>query len=751
MTKFLARASARHPWKIIGAWAVLVVIGGILAADAELGLKSDAIDILDPAATNNVELRGSESDRAERLLAAKLGGEAQVTEMVIIQSDSLTVDAPEFRTKVEAVYDDLKSLGDEIATPEDHYYLTAPPPLSLISVDRRTTIIPLNMTGSFRDAERNIETVLRVIEEADTRDDFRVLMAGETSIAWDQNEASERDVRQGERVGVPVALLILVVLFGTLVAAIIPIGLSLAAIVVALGVTALLGQVLPINLFVTLMIVMIGLAVGIDYSILILTRFRAERARGLDVPEAIERASATEGRTVLFSGMTVVIALCGMLLVPITLLWSLGLGAILVVLVALAAMLTFLPASLAILGRHLDRFAVPFLGKKMAQASASGDGSAGGFWDRITHTVMRHPVIGIVSIAAPMILATLFYFQWPGIQTGINSIAQLPEGTRTTEAFQVLEDKFSFGVATPTDIVIDGSLSNPGVLEAMGELALSLATHPGVQVSPNITVNDSADLVHLTVFVLGDPGGLETTNVVTTIREVYIPAAFEGVDADVMVAGVIAKVADVVSVTREYTPLVFVFVLGCSFLLLMLVFRSIVIPLKAVIMNLLSVGTAYGLIVLVFQKGVGADLLGFQQVDIIEAWLPPLLFCVLFGLSLDYHVFLLAHIRERYDRTRDNAEAVAYGMRSTAGMITGAALIMVAVFGAFASGETVPIQQLGFGLTVAILLDATLVRIVLVPASMELLGKRNWYLPSWLQWLPNVRPEAEEVRRSHAR
>ena len=246
------------------------------------------------------------------------------------------------------------------------------------------------------------------------------------------------------------------------------------------------------------------------------------------------------------------------------------------------------------------------------------------------------------------------------------------------------------------------------------------------------------------MFVAGDPGQRETAGVATTIREEYIPGAFDGVDAEVLVSGAPAEVADIISIVERYTPIVFAFVLGLSFLLLMLVFRSIVIPIKAVIMNLLSVGTAYGLLVLVFQHGIGADLLGFQQVEAIEVWLPLCLFSVLFGLSMDYHVFLLSSIRERYDRTGDNAEAVAYGLRSTAGMITGAALIMVAVFGAFASGETTLTQQLGFGLAVAVLLDATLVRVVLVPASMELLGSSNWYLPSWLRWLPQVRVEAED-------
>ena len=224
----------------------------------------------------------------------------------------------------------------------------------------------------------------------------------------------------------------------------------------------------------------------------------------------------------------------------------------------------------------------------------------------------------------------------------------------------------------------------------------------------------------------------------------YIPAAFDGVPAEVYVGGVTAEATDFFGIVDTYTPIVFAFVLGLSFILLMLVFRSIVIPIKAIIMNLLSVGATYGLLVLVFQKGVGTDLLGFQHAEVIDAWIPLFLFSILFGLSMDYHVFLLSRIRERYDETGDNARAVAYGLRSTGGMITGAALIMVAVFGGFAAGETIINQQVGFGLVIAVFLDATLVRWVLVPASMEVLGRGNWYLPSWLRWLPDLRVEAEE-------
>ena len=276
-------------------------------------------------------------------------------------------------------------------------------------------------------------------------------------------------------------------------------------------------------------------------------------------------------------------------------------------------------------------------------------------------------------------------------------------------------------------------IDSPAVQEAVGKLLTSLAAHQGLTVVPFPTVNEARDLAMVTVLIPGEASSVEAVDVITRIRDEYIPSAFQGVDAEVLVGGTSAITADVFDIVDRYTIPVFAFVLGFSFVVLMLVFRSIVIPIKAVLMNLLSVGTAYGLMVLVFQRGIGADLLGFQKAEVIDVWIPLFLFSILFGLSMDYHVFLLSRIRERYDKVGDNAEAVAFGLRSTAGIITGAALIMVAVFGAFASGDTIINQQVGFGLAVAVILDATLVRSVLVPASMEVLGKRNWYMPSWLQ------------------
>ena len=756
MTEWLARISARKAIAVIAVWGVLVIAGGILADDAGLGLNFGFVDVLDNATTTELTLGGgAESSRAEKLLEERLRGPKPNTEIVIVQSDSLTVDDPEFRERVQGLDGEFRALGAETVVNTEHYFIPEallallPPELralreQTVSADRKTTIMRLTLAGDFDEALENIGPVLDVVHGANGKDGFRVLIVGDASIAHEQNELAEADLRQGERVGLPVALIILIVLFGTLVAAFVPIGLSIVCVLVALGITALLGQAFDLIFFVTLMIIMIGLAVGIDYSLVIISRFRDELDRGLDVQAAIERAGATAGRTVLFSGLTVVIALFGMLIVPFSFFQSLGTGAILVVLVALAATLTFLPANLALHGARINRLPVPYFGRRR-QPSEPSENAGDGFWDRITRLVMRFPHISIILVGAPMVVAIVFYFQ---INTGLNGVDVFPEGAESREAFFLMEEEFSFGLVNPTEIVIEGDIESQPVQSAIGTLQASLAAHERIVLaSPEPEVNDAGDLALITVYVEGEPRSHETVDVVKTIRDNYVPAASDGVEAEVLVGGVSAVAADVFSTVDTYTPIVFAFVLGCSFLILMLVFRSIVIPIKAVLMNLLSVGTAYGLMVLVFQKGVAADLLGFQQAEVIDAWIPLFLFSILFGLSMDYHVFLLSRIRERYDETGDNAEAVAYGLRSTAGLITGAALIMVAVFGAFASGKTIINQQMGFGLAVAVLLDATLVRSVLVPASMELLGSRNWYLPPVLRWLPDVRVEPVEESR----
>ena len=663
-------------------------------------------------------------------------------EVVIVQSESLTVDDAEFRRKVEEVTRDLRALGPEIVEGGVNYYeayASSPTDsLALVSTDRRSAIVALQLTGTIGEALENVEEVIHVVQEADRQDGFRVLIVGDASSRYEQAELSAMDLEQGERIGIPVALIILLVLFGAVVAALIPIGLAVVSILITLAIVAVIGNVFgELVFFVLLWITMIGLAVGIDYCLFVVSRFREELDRGLSTREAVIKAGATASRTVFFSGLTVVIALIGVFIVPHTLFLATALGAIAVVLVSVTASLTLLPAVLMVLGPRVDRFRLPFLRRAPAEASEE---QRDGFWEFITKKTMRFPVVSILVVGGLMVWASVYYF---GINTGFNSVETFPEDSHTREAFGALEEDFllGYGSANPARIVIDGDISDPAVAGAIEKFYQSIADDPELVALPPVT---HGNLTVIAVPVPGAPSGEAAFDVIDRLRNDYVPAAFSGVPAQASVGGISAEYLDFNEGLTTYLPIIFAFILGVSFILLLIVFRSIVIPIKAIIMNLLSVGAAYGLMVLVFQKGVGADIFGFQQIDTIEAWLPLVLFAILFGLSMDYHVFMLSRIRERYDQTHDNAESVAYGLRSTSSLITGAALIMVAVFSGFASGDMVINQQAGFGLAVAVLLDATLVRSILVPASMQLLGSRNWYLPYWLGWLPDLRVEPQE-------
>ena len=506
------------------------------------------------------------------------------------------------------------------------------------------------MAGTVVEALVNIEKVLDIAHEANGRDGFRVLVAGNSSADFEFTELYFKDIAKGEGIGIPVALIILVLLFGALLAAFIPVGLAIVAIIVAFGATALVGQAVDINALAVFVIAMIGLAVGIDYSLIIVSRFREELRRGLDTHDAIARMGATASRTVFFSGVTVVVAMAGMLIVPINFFPAMGIGAILVVISAVMAALTLLPAVLGLLGKRVNALRVPFIGRRLDRQV---DGNSGGFWNWMTRNVMRHPVISLVVVAGLMIAAAVSAVDMNSY--GYNGVDTYPEGTQIREAFEVLEEKFSVGVAVPTEIVIDGDVNSEPVQAGIQRLRDAIATDPDFFGQPSLVANDTGDLALMTTAVAGEPASDQALGAVRRLRDKYIPEAFAGVQADVLVTGTQAVVIEAFDAIGRFTPIVIALVLGLSFILLTVVFRSIVVPAKAIIMNLLSVGAAYGLLVLVFQKGVGADLLGFQQTDVIDVHIPLFLFSVLFGLSMDYHVFLLTRVRERYDQTKDKA------------------------------------------------------------------------------------------------
>jgi RND superfamily putative drug exporter len=727
-TRSLAGASARRPWITLGLWVVTIAVAGWISSQ-----------YLAEALTTSADFTNSpEAVQAEDLIEERFGEEG-VTEVFILSSADVTVEDPTFEQAVRSLQASAPEKGARAVT----FYDTEDP--SMVSNDGHTTLVPV----TFEEPDEMADLLPVVEELGDEANEGPVVSArsfGPVTIEEDFSRIAEEDLAQGETFGVLVALVVLVLVFGALVAGIIPIVMGVASIALAIGLVALVGRAVDFSFFVTNIITMMGLAVGIDYSLFIVSRYREERSHGHPKLDAIDVAASTASRAVFFSGMTVVLALIGMLIVPSTIFRSVGAGAIFVVVVAVLASLTLLPALLSLLGDRVNSLRV------LRRRTELGSESSHRFWNAITRRVMSRPVFSLLVGAGILIAASLSYFN---INTGFAGVSTMPEDAPSRQAFDILASEFSGGLNSPIEVVADGDANSSEVRGAIADLR-GLLDQDELFGPSRVEVDEAADTTVVSFPVNADPSSEAATSSIERIRDDFVPAAFEGVGAEVLVGGDTAFNQDFFDVTDTYTPIVFAFVLGLSFLLLMMVFRSIVVPLKAIVMNLLSVGAAYGLIVLVFQEGVGADLFGFQQVEAIEAWLPLFLFSILFGLSMDYHVFLLSRIKERFDQTGDNTESVAFGLRTTGGLITGAAAIMVAVFGGFAAGDLVALQQTGFGLAVAVLIDATLVRSVLVPATMKLLGDRNWYMPRWLEWLPNIsvdgahRPSERVLRPSPA-
>ncbi|MQF48404.1 MMPL family transporter [SAR202 cluster bacterium AC-647-N09_OGT_505m] len=784
-TESLARSSSKHPWWTVLAW-LLVLVGAYALSST---LVESALD------GTGGPTQTLEFERAQNLIDERFepldsnrsqpggqedadGGRLTLTEFILITSESIPANDPAFvehsQQFSKRLYDDADSL---IVGSFNDYEPTT-------SLDETTNLFRLQI---FEDQDAHIALLTDTAAEF-SRDGFRVLVFGDSSINAAFSELAEEDLLVGESIGIGVALVILALVFGAVIAGLVPIVLAIVSVFTAIGLTGIIGQFIELNEFVPNIITMMGLAVGIDYSLFVLSRYREERDNGLNKSDAIAKAGGTASRAVFFSGGTVVLALTGMLLIPERTFIAFGVGSILVVFVAVLTCLTLLPALIGILGDRVNGVRVPAIpltilfivgiaiipnrteaGRIMIVAAIvigllivaallrrffgisipllspklpSRNLQRRGFWDTITWAVMRKPIISL--LIAVIILGTLIvpFFD---LLKGTSGISVLPDEEPTKQAFEVLNEKYGFGSDSPARVVIDGNVDSPHIQEAVDKLESLMAADPGLQ-PPHVRVEPGMNLAVLDAAVPGDPFAQAALNTIRRIREEIIPEAFAGVpssDYIALVGGASAEIVDSVKITDDYTPRVFGAVLGLSFFLLLLAFRSIVIPIASIFMNLLSVGAAYGLVVLVFQKGFLIDAFGFQKVDQLEFWLPLFMFSILFGLSMDYHVFMLSRIKEHYDETGNHADSVAFGLRTTARIITGAALIMVAVFGGFALGDIAFFQSMGFGLGAAILLDATIVRSLLVPSVLRILGKSSWYFPAALNWIPNVSIEGK--------
>jgi putative drug exporter of the RND superfamily len=715
----LAELATRRPGRVLAIWGVIVVVSlGLTGALLGSGLTSES------SLTNNPE-----SAQAEKLIDARLPQENAIDDVIVVRSERLVVSDPAFAARVRALVAQARRSG---GVRQISSYLDRGGDI-LVSADRHATLLPVVVATP---KDERIADLIATVERANGSGGFAAHITGSSTLDNDFTKLSESDLSAGElQFGLPAALVVLLLVVGTLFGVAIPMLMAIISITVALGVTAVVGQAFELNLFIVNMIVAMGLALGIDYSLFIVSRLREERHRGSGTREAIMTVANTATRAVVFSGTAFVLAMLAMLLVPDTTLRSLGLGALIVGVVSILVALTFHPALLMVVGDRIDRLRLPWLGSRIA-ASA---GEEGPVWRRAVLAVMRRPAISLIATTALLLALASPVLD---LRMGAAGASSLPNDSVSKQGLVALARDFPSGATDPVNIVVEGATGDTGARQGVTRLRAQLATDRDfaaraltVERGPGITVAN----VPLTV----EPSSERASAAIDRLRDDYVPRAF-GASADrVFVGGQPAEARDSFAVDSGWLPIVIAFVLALSLVLLTLAFRSVAIPLTAIAVNLLSVGAAYGILVLVFQKGFASDLLGFTQVERIDAWIPIFLFSVLFGLSMDYQVFLLSRIHERWTATGDTPGAIVHGVASTARLITGAAAIIVVVFTGFATGQLVAFQEMGFGIAVALALDATLVRLLLIPAAMRLLGERNWYLPRWLRWLPNLQVEGQ--------
>ena len=516
---------------------------------------------------------------------------------------------------------------------------------------------------------------------------------------------------------------------GWVVAAFIPLVLAIGSIFTALGLAALVSQVYPMVDFLAQVVLLMGMAVGVDYSLFIVSRYRNERKSGKPKTEAITAACNTTGRAVFYAGVTVLLSLAGLIFTGTDIFISMAIGVIIVVMVALIASLTVLPAMLAVLGDKVDALRLPIIGRD--------NDNTGGIWAAMTKRVLARPTAFAAVTTALLVAVAIPAFSLDlSFARGSDAFHDAVPGKR---ALQLLEDNFSAGLASPAYVVVEApDINAPAVQASVDNMVQVLAQDEAFTPPFNVVKNGAGNLLYVEVPIAAGVDEDEAEAAARYLRSDIVSPAFAGSVANTYVSGQAAGSVDFTDQIVRTAPYVFAFVLGLAFLLLLVMFRSIVIPFKAIGLNLLSVGAAYGVLVMVFQWGWGVSLLGSESTGVIEPWLPMFLFAILFGLSMDYHMLLLNRIKEAYDEGFSNEESVSRGIRFTAGQITSAAAVMVGVFGTFALSRQIGMQQMGLGLGVAVLIDATIIRSVLLPASMKLLGERNWYLPSWLEWLPDM-------------
>ena len=722
----MGRWSANH-WKTaVFGWLAFVVAAVVIGG--AVGTKY----------LETEDLAVGEAARANEILEA---GFPQINdeqgEIVLIQSTTLDADDPAFEAVIADVAKTVGGFSEarKIDTPLEVGHA------DLVSDDRRSAMVQYQPIGTYEEAALYIDKIEAAVNKtAAQHPGFEVNQLGSVTTTKATDAAFNNMLKTAGLVAIPLTLVILLLVFGSAIAALIPLLLAITAVVATTALIAIPSQFIPVDEQIAEVILLIGLAVGIDYSLFYLRREREERAAGRSEHAALEAAAATSGRAVLISGITVLIAMAGMFLSGDKSFMSFSIGTMMVVAVAMLGSLTVLPALLGKLGDRVEKGRVPFVHRLRSKDGESR------FWGAILDRVLRRPVVSAVAAGAVLVALTIPAFALNTATTGVDDIS-IPE----IQPLKKFDDAFPGGNNPAIVAIKADDVRTPQVQDAIVQLKQQALASGQMKGPIEVEASRDSTVAEISIPLAGNGTDATSQAALATLREDVVPQTVGQVDGvEYAVGGPTAADKDWESKMVTTAPLVVGFVLIFAFLILLASFRSIVVAVKAIVLNLLSVGAALGLLVLLFQKGWGESFLGFESNGGITPWLPMFLFVILFGLSMDYHVFILSRVREAYDRGLSNEEAVAYGIKSTAGVVTSAAVVMVGTFSVFALLPVIDMKEMGIGLAAAILIDATLVRAVLLPATMKLLGDRNWYLPRWLEWLPRLEHETPRAPEAPA-
>ncbi|MBL1084289.1 MMPL family transporter [Streptomyces actinomycinicus] len=715
--------SARHRWAAVGIWVLFVVLA--------MGLGS---------AAGRVDVDESDQLKGETHTAAKIiddaGIEEPASETVLIQAKggALKATSGEFRAAVADVVKAVEGTGKVTG-------VTSPYDTHTVSRDGRSALVQFDLRGDAETAADRIEPVLEAVAGVQKgHGSLRIEEIGGASMQKQYKDAFGDDFKKAEYSAVPVALGILLIAFGALVAALLPVALAVTAIMATMGLMGLVSHLQPMSDTANSVMLLVGMAVGVDYCLFYLRREREEREAGRDAGTALRIAAATSGRAVIVSGVTVCVAMAGMLFTGLAEFEAMGLASLMVVAVAMVGSVTVLPALLSLLGERVEKGRIPFLGRRRRRHgtdSRRGTDDGSRFWTAVLRGVLAKPLLSVV-VAAGALLAVAA--PAVGMKTQQLTLDQeFGDSLPMVQTYNRINDAFPGG-SEPAQVVVKAKdINAPEVRRALADFKKQAISSGASRGPVDIKLHDAQNLALVSVPLVGGSDLDKATQSLEKLRDEVRPATLGKVDGvQAPVTGQVAGNHDFNDQLMGSVVPVFVFVVVFAFLLMLLSFRSLTVAVTSIVLNLLSVAAAYGILVAVFQHGWGASLVGAEGVGAIVTWLPLFLFVILFGLSMDYHVFVVSRIREARMRGRSTKDAIRHGVVTTAGVVTSAAVIMVAVFAIFGTLSMQSMKQMGVGLAAAVLIDATIIRGVLLPAVMALLGERNWYLPKWLHRLPDL-------------